>query len=200
MSEQITQLVLVRHGEVVQTERSLHGHVDVPLSTEGEETLRTVGERLACESFASIVSSDLSRSVKSAELIGAHHSMEPVQTPAFRELNMGEWDGRAMEGLWEEHSEKIKQWWADPANFRPPGGENLLELRERVVPALKELLETHRGETVCLAAHAGVNRVVLFEALGIELDNFYVISQDYGCVNRVRYFDDGRAVVDLLNG
>jgi alpha-ribazole phosphatase len=200
MDDIITELVLVRHGEVECDERSLHGHIDVPLSAEGEKTLRAVGKRLAGGNFSAIYSSDLSRSVTSAELIAAHHDLTPAQNPAFRELNMGIWDGETMSKIWEDHSEKLKEWWKDPANFRPPEGENLNELRERVVPALKEVLENHQGETICLAAHAGVNRVVLFEALGLGLDRFYTVSQDYGCVNRLRYFSDGRAVVDLLNG
>lgn len=200
MDDIITELVLVRHGEVEATAPALHGHVDVPLSKEGEATLRAVGERLSGEEFSTIVSSDLSRSIKSAELIGAHHDLTRVQNHAFRELDMGEWDGEEVATLWESHSEKLKNWWKDPANFRPPGGENLHELADRVVPALKELLKEHRGTTICLAAHAGVNRVVLYEALGLGLDRFYSISQDYGCVNRVRYFEDGRSVVDLLNG
>jgi broad specificity phosphatase PhoE len=62
------------------------------------------------------------------------------------------------------------------------------------------MLARHKGETICLVAHGGVNRVILFDALGLALSRYYAVSQDYGCLNRLRYFEDGATVVDLVNG
>ncbi len=48
-------------------------------------------------------------------------------------------------------------------------------------------------------AHAGVNRVILSEALGLSLDYLFRLDQNYGCLNVIDYFPD-MAVVRLLNG
>ena len=56
------------------------------------------------------------------------------------------------------------------------------------------------GETVALVAHGGTNRVILFEALGMDLARFHALAQDYACVNRLEYFPDGNTVVKLVNG
>ena len=45
----------------------------------------------------------------------------------------------------------------------------------------------------------GVDAATWWFAIGVGLDRFYTLSQDYGCVNRIRYFADRRAVVDLVN-
>ena len=48
-------------------------------------------------------------------------------------------------------------------------------------------------------AHAGINRVILSEAMGLPLDRLFRLDQNYGCLNIIDYFPD-LAVVRLLNG
>jgi broad specificity phosphatase PhoE len=69
-----------------------------------------------------------------------------------------------------------------------------------VLRALARVLTQHAGATVCLVAHGGVNRIILFDALGAPLTRFLTLAQDYGCVNLVEYFTDGNAVLRLANG
>ncbi len=194
-----TRLYLVRHGDV-GVEGILHGHVDVPLTALGERQMARVAERLAAEPLAAVYSSDLSRSHQSAALVAAPHGHAPRPDPAFRELNMGRWDGRAFGDLWREERGAVAAWWADLASYRLPGGESLADLEARVLPALARLLATHRGETVCLVAHGGVNRVVLFDALGLPLGRFHSLGQDHACVNLLEVHADGARVVQLVNG
>ncbi len=48
--------------------------------------------------------------------------------------------------------------------------------------------------------HGGVNRVILADALGMELMNLFRIDQEFGALNIIDFYDDGMAVVKLLNG
>ena len=48
-------------------------------------------------------------------------------------------------------------------------------------------------------AHAGINRVILSEAMGLPLENLFRLDQNYGCLNIIDYFPD-LAVVRLVNG
>ena len=48
-------------------------------------------------------------------------------------------------------------------------------------------------------AHAGINRVILSEAMGLPLEHLFRLDQNYGCLNIIDYFPD-LAVVRLLNG
>lgn len=194
-----TRLFLVRHGEV-EGDGVLHGHVDVPLTPRGRGQLEAVAERLAPEPLAAVYSSDLQRARIGAELVCRGRDV-PVRTdPAFRELHMGEWDGRSFRELWDVDRARVQSWWADLERFPLPGGESLTQLRDRIVGPLHELLAKHRGESICLVAHGGVNRVILFEALGLPLSHYHKLAQDYGCLNVIEYYPDGNAVVCLMNG
>lgn len=194
-----TTLVLLRHGRVVGEQRLL-GHTDAPLSDEGREGVRVSAKRLTDTRFDAVYSSDLCRSYETASIVALGRELEVTGIAAFRELNMGLWDGLTTKEVLEKHGERIKEWWRDPSLFRTPEGESLLDLAQRVLPALEEVLARHRGETICLVGHGGVNRVILFAAMNLSLKSYYSVSQDYACINRIRYFEDGNSVVDLVNG
>lgn len=194
-----TRLYLVRHGEV-EGERVLHGHVDVALTARGVAQLAAVGARLSSAALHAVYSSDLQRSRQGAEAVAAPHALPVTENPAFRELAMGEWDGRPFREVWDTDRERLEAWWADIEGYVLPGGESLRLLAARVLPALAALLARHPGETVCLVAHGGVNRVILFDALGLPLTHYHKLVQDYGCVNVLEYHADGNRVVHLVNG
>ena len=48
--------------------------------------------------------------------------------------------------------------------------------------------------------HGGVNRVILAEALGLNLLNLFRIDQAFGALNIIEHHPDGMTVVKLLNG
>ncbi len=194
-----TRLFLVRHGEVDGAGEALHGHVDVPLTVRGTAQMEGAAAFLAREPLCAVYASDLQRARVGAEVVARVHGLDPVVDPALRELDMGAWDGRPMADLWAEHRRELEAWWTDLEGFRLPGGESLADLRARVQPALDRALARHRGRTLCVVAHGGVNRVVLFAAMGLPLQQFHRVAQDYGCVNRIDYYPDGRVVVGCVN-
>jgi broad specificity phosphatase PhoE len=105
---------------------------------------------------------------------------------------------------WAEIVARYPEQWearlADLVNYRVPGGENLLDLAGRALPTLREIVARHRGETVLVVGHGGMNRVVLLDAIGAPLSSLFNIEQSYACVNIVDYYEDDKAVVSLLNG
>jgi alpha-ribazole phosphatase len=118
----------------------------------------------------------------------------------LRELDIGVWEGKTHEELRREFPADWQARFADIVNFRVPGGENLLDLRDRVMSAIVEITENHRGENVLVVAHGGANRVILLNAIGAPLSSLFNIEQEYCCLNIIDYYVDGKAVVKLLNG
>ncbi len=194
-----TELILVRHGETLLKD-ALLGRTDAPLSIQGRETINNVANRLAGERLCAIYSSDLRRACQSAEIIAHGRNLPIVEVPALREMNMGKWDGRSFGEIMQSEPEALGRFWSDVENQRAPAGESLSDLKGRVLPCLKEIVKRHVGERICVVAHGGVNRVILFEALGLSLANYYSVEQKYGALNRIRYFGDGNSLVALVNG
>lgn len=196
-----TRLFLLRHGEVEgHGEPRYNGQQDVALTSRGRNHYRQLVERLQSRPIRAVYSSDLSRCFEGAEMLAAAHGL--VQTPlqALRELHAGEWEGRP----WSELQARYPQEWQarldDLVHYRIPGGENLLDLRQRARSAVAEIIARHKGQEVIVVAHGGINRVLLLDALDAPLDKVLSLSQFYGCMNILDYGAGGRVSVQLING
>jgi broad specificity phosphatase PhoE len=183
-----TWLYLIRHGEVEgAAEGRFFGHTDVALSPVGLRQVEALSRRLAEEPIDAVYASDLLRARQSAAPLAAVRRVGPVALPALREVAMGRWEGLTFRQIRERDPDALRDWLADPTTFAFPGGENLEDLRARVVPAIGEALARHAGGRFAVVAHGGSNRVVLAEALGLPLGNALRLAQDYACLNLIEY-------------
>jgi len=195
-----TRLYLVRHGQVADghTHR-YHGNNDIGLSPEGKRQLRQLAEELTSLPFAAVYASNLRRSWEGAACLCQGREIEPRIIPEFQEIHFGVWEGLSFAEIAERYPEELEGRFRDLAGFRIPEGESLNDLRDRVLPRLKEILAGHPGQSVALVAHAGVNRVILCDALDLPLENIFRLDQNYGGLNIIDYFPDF-TVVRLING
>ena len=108
-------LYVARHGATDWTRTGQHtGRTDLPLLPEGEEQARHLGELLRGVEFTAVYSSDLQRSLRTAELAG-FASVE--KTPLLREYDYGDYEGMT--------SRQIRETRPDWEIYRDgcPGGE-----------------------------------------------------------------------------
>lgn len=198
---QRTRIYLVRHGQVAgHEERRYNGHADVPLTAEGEAQFGLLQARLQRKPLTAIYSSDLSRCLIGARLVAASHGLAVQSDADLRELNIGLWEGKTWTELQRLYPEQWQARLDDIVHYQVPQGESLMELAERVRPAVTRIVAAHPGEEVLVVAHGGSNRVVLLDAIGAPLSSLFAIEQSYGCLNIIDYYADGNAVVQLLNG
>ena len=194
------RLYLIRHGEVEGAAAGrLLGRTDPPLSERGLEQSRQLAKKLSAAQLCAIYSSDLQRARLTAETIGIHHRLKVQQSPAWREIDMGEWDGRTLAALNEEAPGLVAQLFNDPASFEYPGGESFAAFNDRVQSALDQLLATHGRGEMALVAHGGVCRTIIGSALAMPAKYWLRLGQDYGCLNVIDWYD-GNPALRLLNG
>jgi alpha-ribazole phosphatase len=204
MNETSTQerlrLYLIRHGEVEGAAAGrLLGRTDTPLSLQGLEQSRQVAQRVSSARLSAIYSSDLQRARVFAEAIANRQGLEVQHGPAWREIDMGEWEGRTIASLHDQAPEQVAQLFNDPVSFKYPGGESFAAFTARVQRALEQLLITHGTGEVALVAHGGVCRAIIGSALGMPTRNWLLLAQDYGCLNVIDWYDVN-PVLRLLNG
>jgi alpha-ribazole phosphatase len=195
-----TRLYLVRHGQVADghTHR-YHGNNDIGLSAKGVEQFEQLAAELAAVALAGIYASDLTRAWTGAEIISRGREVAPQVVPEFREIHFGVWEGLSYTEIAERYPDDLQARFRDLNTFRIPGGESLTDVKARALPRLGDLIAQHAEQAFLIVAHAGVNRVILSEALGLPLAHLFRLDQSYGCLNIIDYFPD-LAVVRLLNG
>ena len=193
------RLYLIRHGEVEATAAGkLIGRTDVELSPRGLEQANELAAALAKAQLATVYSSDLRRARTTANIIARHTGSTVGEDPAWREINMGQWEGRSLKSLYQSEPQLVSMLLNDHASFEYPGGESFSIFVTRVRTALKELHALDvRGE-LALVTHGGVCRAIIGAALEIPPHNWLRVAQDYGCLNVIDWYD-GNPTLCLLN-
>ncbi len=193
------RLYLIRHGEIEPAAMGkLIGHTDVALSERGVAQARSLAEKLAYVRLDAVYSSDLRRAYRTAEIIAEHNQLSAQPSAAWREINMGMWDGLTLSALNDEEPEQVASLFNDPASFEYPGGESFADFTMRIQRALDQLLQTHPNGEIALVVHGGVCRAIIGSVLEMPMRNWLRLSQDYGCLNVISWYEL-HPMLELLN-
>lgn len=104
------QVYLVRHGETQwNAERRIQGQSDSPLTAKGEQQAMQVATRAKELGITHIISSDLGRTQRTAEIIAQACGCDIIFDSRLRELNMGVLEKRHIDSLTEEEENWRRQ-------------------------------------------------------------------------------------------
>jgi broad specificity phosphatase PhoE len=153
---------LVRHGESDWNAAGLvQGQSEGPvLTAAGREQAKRLAQLVRRFPIRRIVTSDLTRAVETASVVGQKLKLRWDLAPALRERNFGEAQGIPLSALRHEWSGVVDGRVVD-ADACPPGGESVRELRDRVVDFFGHLLRAEADGDVLVVTHGGVIRVAL---------------------------------------
>ena len=195
------RLLLIRHGSTLDNEQGrLTGQADVPLSPLGERQVALLGERLANETLDIIVTSDLQRARATGAAIAHYHQIPVYEDAAIREISLGEWEGITLSELMELDAEAITRWQNEPLNVKPPGGETITQLHDRVVPALEFWYANYPDSTVVWVTHGGVIRVLLCHLLNADLNSWGQFRRENASITEVRLGQTAGGSICLVEG
>jgi alpha-ribazole phosphatase len=198
-TSQRLRLYLIRHGEIEAAAMGkLIGRTDVALSESGVEQARRLAERLSSVRLDAVYSSDLRRACHTAEIIAEHNQAIAQPSAAWREIDMGAWEGRTLSALNVETLEQLAWLFNDPASFEYPGGESFADFTTRIRGALDQLLLSHPGGDIALVAHGGVCRTIIGGVLEMPMRTWLRLAQGYGCLNIISWYES-YPVLELLN-
>jgi alpha-ribazole phosphatase len=176
-----TRFWLIRHALVEENARAiLYGIMDVPLCEttllEQAPMYRALATRLPRPAVWKVT--PLSRTRRTAEAIftaGYPHA-DPEVEPDLIEQSLGEWQGLPHAELPALLTMPKHAFWPLAGHERPPGGETMAEVVERVGAALERLAVRHDGEDVVIVSHGGSIRAAVAHCLGVGPDNALHLS------------------------
>lgn len=151
-----TRLIFVRHG--VTEWNHLHryqGHTDINLSEEGIQQALLLQKRMTREKIDTVISSDLSRSYQTAQIIAEPHGLKVQIYPALKEINFGLWEGLTYQQIEKDYPDLLKIWLERPHELLIPKGESFNNVKDRSVECIKEILKSKVGDTILTVTHGG---------------------------------------------
>lgn len=165
----------------------------------GKEISRRKSEVEETPALSAVYCSDLSRAIRSAEIIAAPFKLAPVINPGLRERSFGVWEGMTFTEIKESYPAEFGLWAGNPLKYSPPEGEQTDDVRDRAIGAFNSIMEKHDGDYIAIVAHGGINRIILCHVLGAPMEHIFRIEQDYAAVNIIEFWEK-YPVVKLLNG
>jgi alpha-ribazole phosphatase len=194
-----TSLWLLRHPEPEAAARGrCYGSLDLALSHHGVQHTHSMAKAFSEESLAAIYTSPRRRCTEAAAILAKGRACPVKTVEDLRELDFGEFEGRTYDEIAAQYPDVYRQWMKTPTETRFPGGECFSDMCARVLDSARRLREQHEGDSIAIVAHGGVNRIVLADALGLDMAHVFRIGQRYGAINLIRYFGD-HPVVELIN-
>lgn len=196
----MTSFWMIRHALVAENARAmLYGSMDVELCPHALKSQTPHYQALASAlpQPADWVITPLQRTRHTADAIFAagYKRVQPSVEPGLIEQNMGDWQGLAHSDLPAKLSEPAHPFWPLSGTERPPGGESVAEVIDRVAHTMERLARDHHGREVVIVSHGGAIRAALAHALGIGPDNALHLSVHNLSLTRLERLPEGWRVV-----
>ncbi|KOX19657.1 histidine phosphatase family protein [Nocardiopsis sp. NRRL B-16309] len=194
------ELVLIRHGQTEWSRQRRHtGRTDLPLTAEGEAQAEALRPLLAKRDVGLVVTSPLTRAVRTAELAGLH---ETAVDP-----DLAEWDYGGYEGITTAEIQRDRPGWnlwrdgVPPGDAEHPGElvEQVGERADRVLALVTAELDAG-GPDVVLVAHGHVLRVLTARWLGLPSSKGVLFRLDTGSLSTLSREHDRPVIASWNTG
>ena len=159
------EITFVRHAETDANAAGVwQGQGDHGLSALGERQARALRERLAGHEFDVVLASDLPRTMQTAALAG----FDATADRAWREIDIGRWQGLTREEVHERYPEESAAW-SQGLPVQMGGGESWDQFSLRVSVAVADLVaRTAPGSRVLIITHGGFIHSVVGSGLQVS--------------------------------
>jgi len=166
------RLLLVRHALHDWVGRGIAGRQpQVTLNGEGELQARDLAQRLAAVRIDAIYSSPQPRARATAEPLAQARGMRIEVLHEFDEIAFGEWEGLSFAELDAKHHDAWQDWVHRRASAQPPGGETIVQVRDRAMRGVRRVREECRDGTALVVSHGDVIKAVVATQLQMSLDD-----------------------------
>lgn len=189
-------IFLVRHGETDWNRSGqIMGEQPVPLNRQGEEQAQRLAALLTNRPVRGLYSSPVARTLQTARILASALQVPVTTDRGLTEIGVGQWEGR----FWNDLTDEIvrQNFYSNPLEARPPGGETLGEVQARAVASV-ERARTGAAEgtgPLLFVSHADVVRAILAHYLRFDLKTVRQMRIDHASLTA---FHVNESTVDLL--
>lgn len=164
-------LYVARHGQTVwNAEDKVCGSTDLPLTEVGIAQAEKLAEKCKDLNLDLIISSDLIRARKMAQIVSDTCGVPVVEDPRFQEQNFGDWEGI---GRKDPRFLEHKRQFAMPYDG---GGESIFQLVHRVYSAVDDVKRQYGDKNVLIVCHGTVCRVIKTYFESMTNEEYYTFS------------------------
>ena len=164
-NDKVLKLYIVRHGETEwNVIKRFQGQLNTPLTEKGMEKLRKTGKKLENVLFDEVYTSELGRTVASAEIIlnenrGYKNKKRELKKLAeLNEVYFGVWQGLTYEEVFLKYPEEGNNYFYNVKNYKAENveAEKLEDALERFLKGINKILDSHESGNILVVTHGTV--------------------------------------------
>jgi probable phosphoglycerate mutase len=179
----VRRLVMLRHGQTEFNAGSrMQGQLDTDLTDLGRAQAVAAAEVLAKRQPVLIVSSDLRRAYDTALALGERSGLQVRIDTRLRETHLGDWQGLTHAEV-DAAAPGARLAWRDDATWAPHGGESRIDVADRSLPLVAELIASEPewgadepDRPMVLVAHGGLIAALTAALLDLPVDSWPVLG------------------------
>jgi alpha-ribazole phosphatase len=170
----------------------------VSLTDNGICQAKETSEKMKEAQLDCIVTSDLLRTQKTAEIINKYHGIEIMKNNSFREMNFGLWEGMTYGEIKTQFPTELGAWEKEWLDYPVPEGESLLQMYQRVTVGIEKVIADHPQGRVLLVSHGGCIRGILAHLIGRGIQDYWKYKIENCGITKIEIID-GFPVLTMLN-
>ena len=164
-NEETLKLYIVRHGETEwNVIKRFQGQLNTPLTEKGIKKLKETGKKLENVLFDEVYTSELGRTVASAEIIlnenrgYRNKKRELKKLSELNEVYFGVWQGLTYEEVLLKYPEEGNNYFYDVKNYKAENveAEKLEDALERFLKGINKILNIHKSGNILVVTHGTV--------------------------------------------
>ena len=159
------KLYIVRHGETEwNVIKRFQGQLNTPLTKKGIKKLKETGKELEDVTFEEVYTSELERTVNSAEIIlnenrgYKNNKLKLKKLAELNEVHFGVWQGLKYEEVFLKYPEEANNYFYNVKNYKAENveAENLKDALERFLRGINKILSSHKSGNILIVTHGTV--------------------------------------------
>ena len=164
-NDKVLKLYIVRHGETEwNVIKRFQGQLNTPLTEKGMKKLVETGKKLKNILFDQVYTSELERTVNSAEIIlnenngYKNNKLELQKLAELNEVYFGVWQGLTYEEVFLKYPEEANNYFYNVKNYNAENveAENLKDALERFLKGINKILNRHKSGNILVVTHGTV--------------------------------------------
>lgn len=193
----MTTFHLIRHAAHTLGNGVLVGRQSgIALSAAGREQATALAAEIAAMPADVLQSSPRRRARETAAAIAARREMPVEIVSAVDEVEVGSWTGRRFNEL--DSDPRWNLWNTQRSAARPPGGESMQEVSERVLGHLSAMRQLHPRAVLLIVSHAEIIRTAVLHCLRRSFDEFATVTIALASITTI-VWDHGTPQISRMN-
>ncbi len=172
----MTTIYLIRHAEAEgNLYRRIQGWYNGRITETGYRQIQALESRFSGVTVDAVYSSDLFRTMTTAQAVYLPKHLELHTDPGLREVHMGDWEDHPWGEIAHRDGARLAQFnRSDPA-WQAPNGESLGQVGDRMERTIRSIAQQHPDQTLALFSHGTAIRQFLANVRKVKPEDWHTL-------------------------